>query len=63
MICHIASAYHTGKRESPPPCKNLNAVVLRATQTKFSQKLGLVKNGELDLNDCVMDDEHLYQWV
>ena len=36
---------------------------IRATQTKISQKLGLVSHGDEGLNDSVKDNGHLYHWM
>jgi hypothetical protein len=41
----------------------LNAIVLKATQSKISQKLGLQRDIAFDLNDIIIDNGHLHQWM
>ena len=39
----------------------MNALVLRSTQVKISKRLGMLCEGEVDLNDRVFDDRHAYR--
>ena len=43
--------------------QKLNAIVLKATQSKISQKLGLQRDIAFDLNDIIIDNGHLHQWM
>ena len=43
--------------------QKLSAIVLKATQSKISQKLGLQRDSALDLNDNIIDNGHLHHWM
>ena len=43
--------------------QKLNAIVLKATQTKISQELGLLSYGVFDLNGTIIDNGRLHHWM
>ena len=38
--------------------RRMNALILRSTQVKISKRLGMLCEGEVDLNDRIFDDRH-----
>ena len=41
--------------------QRMNALIIRSTQVKISKRLGMLCEGEVDLNDRIFDDRHTYR--
>jgi hypothetical protein len=41
--------------------QRMNALIVRSTQVKISKRLGMLCEGEVDLNDRIFDDRHTYR--
>jgi hypothetical protein len=41
--------------------QRMNELILRSTQVKISQRLGMLREGDVDLNDRIFDDRHTYR--